>query len=230
MGLEGSQEAPSKVFILQNIRTTLTDICESPAKVMLLLEELSIPYTFEDVEADKLKKEPFTRINPNGRAPAIQDPNTGITLWESAAIIQYLVEEYDKEEKLSYTKTPEKFLLNQWLAFQVSGQGPYFGQAAWFLFYHSEQLPSAKERYLKEIERVIGVLDSWLQTHEFLVGTKCTYADLSFVPYANFVSNTPALSLDGKGFKDKYPAYTAWLAKLMARPSAQKLWGPSPSH
>ena len=144
--------------------------------------------------------------------------------------MQYLIDTYDKEARISYTTTPEKLQLNQWLMYQVSGQGPYFGQAAWFHFYHSEQLPSVKERYVKEIDRVIGVLDSWLQKHEFLVGTKCTYADLAFVPYAAVVYKTPALTPDGKGFNEKYPAYTAWLEKLMGRPSAQKLWGESNAH
>lgn len=192
--------------------------------MLLILEELSLPYKFINLDATELKEEPYTKINPNGRAPAIEDSNTGITLWESGAIVQYLIETYDKEKKLSYATTPEKFQLSQWLMYQVSGQGPYFGQAAWFLFYHPEQISSAKERYLKEIERVIGVLDAWLQKHEFLVGTKCTYADLAFVPYGAFVYKTPMLSPDGKGFNDKYPAYKAWLEKLMARPSAQKLW------
>ena len=148
-------------------------------------------------------------------------------MWESGAIILYLIETYDKDAKLTYTTTPEKFQLIQWLMFQVSGQGPYFGQAAWFLFYHSEQLPSAKERYLKEIDRVTGVLDSWLQTHEFLVGTKCTFADLAFVPYGSLVYKMPKLNPEGKSFNEKYPAYTAWLEKLMARPSAKKVWGKS---
>ena len=62
---------------------------------------------------------------------AIEDPNTGITLWESAAIISYLIDTYDKEHKLDYTSTPEKYLLEQWSYFQASGQGPYFGQCAW---------------------------------------------------------------------------------------------------
>ena len=57
-------------------------------------------------------------------------------------------------------------------------EGPYFGQAAWFLNFHHEQLPSAQERYLKEIERVTEVLDGWLSKHKYLVGDKATYADL----------------------------------------------------
>ena len=62
---------------------------------------------------------------------AIKDPNTGIVLWESAAIISYLIDTYDKDNKLNYTSSPEKYHLQQWSYFQASGQGPYFGQLAW---------------------------------------------------------------------------------------------------
>jgi len=195
----------------------------NPKKVAILLEELSIPYNAKVMDMSEIKKEPYISVNPNGRVPAIEDPNTGITLWESGAIIQYLVETYDKEEKLSSTKSPEKYLLNQWLMFQVSGQGPYFGQAAWFSFYHHEQLPSAKERYMKEIERVTSVLDTWLQKHEFLVGDKCSYADLSFVPWA---VSAKRLDADGKIFVGKYSAYEAWMGKLTSRPAVRKIMEP----
>lgn len=67
----------------------------------------------------------------DGDTIAIVDPNTNLTLWESGAIVQYLVDVYDTEKKLTYDALNEKHLLNQWLHFQVSGQGPYFGQAGW---------------------------------------------------------------------------------------------------
>jgi glutathione S-transferase len=59
------------------------------------------------------------------------DPNTNLTLLESGAIIQYLEEVYDKEKKLTYDTLNERQLLNQFLHFQMSGQGPYFGQCGW---------------------------------------------------------------------------------------------------
>lgn len=196
----------------------------NPVKVAIILEELGLPYKTVNLDTPDLKKEPFTKINPNGRVPAIEDPNTGITLWESGAIIQYLIETYDKDGKLSYSSSPEKFQLIQWLMFQVSGQGPYFGQAAWFHFFHPEKLPSAQERYLKEIERVTGVLDGWLQSHEYLVGDKVTYADLSFVPYAGLVRKNNVLNQDGKLFEGgKYAAYNKWLDGLLARPAVAKV-------
>ncbi|KAF7161258.1 hypothetical protein CNMCM5623_006875 [Aspergillus felis] len=51
---------------------------------------------------DETKKEPFVNINPNGWVPAIEDPNTGITLWELGAILEYLVKTYD-------SRTPSVF-------------------------------------------------------------------------------------------------------------------------
>ena len=67
----------------------------------------------------------YEKVNPNGRVPAIEDPNTGITLWESGAIIEYLIEKYDTSKSLTYDTEPEKYHLKQWLYFQTSGQGPY---------------------------------------------------------------------------------------------------------
>jgi len=121
-----------------------------------------------------LKKPPFEKININGRVPAIEDPNTGVTLWESGAIIEYLVETYDKSNSLTYTSSPEKYLAKQWLHFQTSGQGPYFGQAAWFKKFHPEQLPSAQTRYQNEIKRVFGVIDNHLKStgKQYLTGDK----------------------------------------------------------
>lgn len=78
------------------------------------------------IDMAELHKPPFEKINVNGRVPAIEDPNTGITLWESGAIIEYLQETYDKNNTLNYTSTPEKYLVKQWLHFQVSRFLCYF--------------------------------------------------------------------------------------------------------
>ena len=62
----------------------------------------------------------------------IKDPNTGVEIWESSAIIAYLITEYDKSHMISYASGPEKYLQDQWFFFQASGQGPYYGQAGWY--------------------------------------------------------------------------------------------------
>jgi len=56
----------------------------------------------------------------------------------------------------------------------MSGQGPYFGQAAWFEKFHSEKIASARDRYKDQIKRVLQVLDKHLSStgKEYLVGDK----------------------------------------------------------
>jgi glutathione S-transferase len=68
----------------------------------------------------ELHKPPYEKISVNGKVPAIEDPNTGIALWESGAIVEYLWETYDMNNTLNYTSTAEKYLVKQWLHFQVS--------------------------------------------------------------------------------------------------------------
>ena len=133
--------------------------------------------------------------------------------------MEYLVDKYDKDHKISSTG-PDKYIELQWLAFQVSGQGyvslcgagntrltqrcsPYFGQSAWFQHFHPEKVSSAVERYNNEIKRVFGVLDSVLSKQKYLVGDKMTIADLSFIPWNAGVLNglVPDINTD-----EKYPA------------------------
>ncbi|KAF2198225.1 glutathione S-transferase [Delitschia confertaspora ATCC 74209] len=201
----------------------------NPAKVVIILEELRLPYTGKFVELEDLKKAEFEAVNPNGRVPAIHDPNTNITLWESAAIISYLIATYDTTHTLTYTDAPNAFHLQQWAYFQASGQGPYFGQAAWFLLYHPEPLPSAKDRYVAETRRVVGVLDKWLgdRTREgnvWLVGNKMTYADLMFVTWNGAVGLFLKLAgREGEWDPEKeFPHFWKWQNAMMARSSFQK--------
>ncbi|KAH0846053.1 hypothetical protein AYO21_01281 [Fonsecaea monophora] len=196
----------------------------NPYKIRIILEELGIPFDWRIVELADVKSESFTRVNVNGRVPAIVDPNTGITLWESGAIILYLIDEYDKEGKLSYKSAPEKYLQQQWLMFQVSGQGPYFGQAIWFTKYHPEKIPSAITRYVDEIERVTFVLDTHLTTTKqaYLVGDKCTYADLSFINWANLAKDL-LKHLGQEKRLDKFTKYNEWMERLASREVVKSL-------
>ncbi|CZT15773.1 related to theta class glutathione S-transferase [Ramularia collo-cygni] len=198
----------------------------NPWKVAIILEELKIPYETEYMDFSVLKQEPFISLNPNGRTPVIEDPNTGITLWESGAIIDYLVEEYDKEKTLSYTQSPQKYHEKVWEHFQVSGQGPYFGQKAWFTLFHSEKgITSAIERYGNEIKRTLGVIDLHLSKTKqpYLVGDKVSYADLMFVPWNSMVG----FLMQDDGFenewKSNYPKCYEWHQKLVARPAVKKV-------
>ena len=140
---------------------------------------------------------------------------------QSGAIIEYLIETYDKDNTLSFPSGPEKYFTKQYLFYQVSGQGPYFGQAAWFAMFHQEKLPSAIERYQNEAKRVTKVLDGVLKKNGngFLVGGKCTYADLSFVTWGAML---PYI-LQGTDLAKEYPDYSAWYQTLTERPAVKKV-------
>lgn len=190
-----------------------------------MLEELGIPYEIRAFRFDDIKKKPFTDVNPNGRVPAIQDPNTDLTLWESGAIATYIAEQYDKDERLSYSSFPERHHVNQWLHFQVSGQGPYYGQAGWFQHLHPDKIPSAIERYSNEIKRVISVIDGVLAAkpadQQWLVGNKMTFADMAFAPW-DFRLTEVLLQTPDQVWENA-PHARAWHEKMVALPSWVKI-------
>ncbi|KAK9319141.1 glutathione S-transferase Ure2-like protein [Lipomyces orientalis] len=199
----------------------------NPPKVAILLEELGLPYETIPVSLSDVKKPDYLAINPNGRLPAIYDPNTDLTLWESGAIIEYLIERYDVTHNLSFASgTAESYHAKQWLFFQTTGQGPYYGQAAWFKRFHPEQLPSAIERYTKEINRVTGVLEGHLAKQKvdadnngpWLVGNKLSYADLAFISYQVVI--TKFVGRDEYNLDD-FPHVKQWLSKLTSRKSVK---------
>ncbi|KAH6668404.1 glutathione S-transferase [Halenospora varia] len=194
----------------------------NPWKVVMVFKELSLPYEHKYLEIRDMQTPAYEKINPNGRVPAIEDPNTGINLWESGAIIQYLVHTYDKENRVSYSSSPEKFYMEQWLYFQTSGQGPYFGQSAWFNHYHPEMIKTAQDRYKEQVKRVYKVLDSHLVGRKYLVGDKCTVADISFITWFTMVPWMFGDELQALELESTYPNWFAWNERLMARDAIKK--------
>ncbi|EXJ77020.1 glutathione S-transferase [Capronia epimyces CBS 606.96] len=201
----------------------------NPPKVVIILEELGVPYEIVPIAFSDVKKPEYTAINPNGRLPTIYDPNTDLTLWESGAIVEYLIERYDTGHALSFAPgTAESYHAKQWLYFQTTGQGPYFGQAVWFKKLHSERLPSAVARYVAEIRRVSAVLDGVLAARKagqvgdgpWLVGNRISYADLAFIPW----HVTIGAFLDKDEYNlDEFPHLKDWFARISSRPSVKKV-------
>ncbi|KAL1941750.1 hypothetical protein VTO73DRAFT_6750 [Trametes versicolor] len=197
----------------------------NPLKVAVVLEELGLEYDVVNIniQVGEQKNPEYLKLNPNGRVPALVDHSNGdFTIWESDAILLYLVENYDKEHKLSVADVNEKFKLIQWLFFQASGQGPYFGQAVWFMKYHQEKLPSAIERYQKEILRVLGVLESVLSKQEWLVGGKLTVADISFITWNEMAIGFGLQGVEGGNVEKEFPNVYKWHQKLVTRPVVRK--------
>lgn len=200
----------------------------NPLKIGIVLSLLNLPYEAVPIKFDQIKQPEYTAINPNGRLPSIHDPNTGLTIWESGAIVEYLIERYDTEEprKLSFSKwSAEAEEARSFLYLQTTGQGPYYGQAYWFMNYHAEKIPSAIERYVNEAKRVSGVLENWLakqkETYKenigdgpWLVGNKFSYADVSFIPWQRAAHN----KFVEHGFSpEDFPHLSEWLERMSAK-------------
>lgn len=56
----------------------------NPFKVRIVLETLTLPYETHLVEFSEVKQDSYLELNPNGRLPTLQDPNTGLTLFEAS--------------------------------------------------------------------------------------------------------------------------------------------------
>ncbi|ORY67530.1 glutathione S-transferase [Pseudomassariella vexata] len=207
----------------------------NPWKVIIILIDLSLPYQIVWIPYKEITSEPYTTLNPNGRFPAFIDPNTDVTLFESGAVIEYLVTTYDTGLKLTYgdNQLQDKWLLRSWLMFQMSGQGPMFGQKMWFTHFHVEpNVTSAIQRYGDETRRIVGVIERQLgkqrekrglgpEEEIWLVGEKCTYADLAFVTWD--------LLLEGRIFprgefdaEKEFPEFYKWHQNLLRRPAVSE--------
>jgi glutathione S-transferase len=194
----------------------------NPIKVAILLEELGLPFEVRPVK--EIKAEPYISINPNGRLPSIEDPNTGVKVFESGAILEYLEETYDTENKFQLTSPQDKWALRSWLYFQVSGQGPYFGQIPYFKrFFGQPVAPNVIERFEKEAKRVTGVIDAHLKKTgtKYLVGDTVTYADIAFIPWYKIFTFMPIA--DWKP-EEELPHFGAWIKSLQERPAVQKVY------
>jgi GST-like protein len=139
-------------------------------KASITLEELELPYKVRRIDFQKREqKEPwYLELNPNGRIPTIVDhDNGGFAVFESGALMIYLAE---KAGKLLPSDVKGRSLVIQWLMFQMGGIGPMMGQANVFYRYAPERIPYAIERYQREVRRLLEVLDTRLEEHEFLAG------------------------------------------------------------
>jgi len=214
MAASGNSLKPVKVWIAAK--------SPNPYKPILILEELGIPYEVKLMTWPEIMSDEYKKVNPCGKVPAIYDPNTDITLWESGAIILYLIDRYDTDNKLSYTALKEKHELNTWLMFQMAQQGPFFGQAGWFnIFEQGPKNTSAIERYNAQVARILGVLNTTLESKTWLVGDKCTYADLSFFMWNNTLPYTIQAADSTKAW-EPYPHVKAWHDRMAEREAVKK--------
>ena len=189
-------------------------------KITIFLEEAGVPYRIVPVNigAGEQFKPDFLKISPNNRMPAIVDtePKDGgeaISVFESGAILVYLAEK--SGHFLPSAARPRAETL-QWLFWQVGGLGPMAGQNGHFATYAPEKIPYAIERYVKETNRLYGVMDHRLGDRAFLAGDY-SIADMAsypwIVPYERHGQNL-----------DHFPNLKRWFEAIKARPAVERAY------
>jgi GSH-dependent disulfide-bond oxidoreductase len=186
-------------------------------KPLIALEELGLPYQLHWVniaKGEQLRPE-YLAINPNNKIPAIIDsdgPEGPLAVFESGAILVYLAE---KTGRYLPQSGAERWAALEWVFFQVGGTGPMFGQLAHFVKFAPDKIPYAIERYTKESERLLGVLERRLGEATWLAGKDYTIADMQNLTWVRATKN---FGVD----LAKWPHVAQWVHVIEQRPAVQK--------
>lgn len=179
-------------------------------KVSIALEELGLPYEVHPVNIGEGEQNAsaFRAISPNGKIPAIVDRERGRALMESGAILLYLAE---RENRFL---GEDRWQTIEWLMLQMGGVGPMLGQAHHFLKFNPGRAPYAEARYRTEAERLYGVLNARLESHEFLAGSY-SIADMATWPW---ISRYEWQQMD----LTAYPGLLRWYLAIADREAVQR--------
>jgi GSH-dependent disulfide-bond oxidoreductase len=194
-------------------------------KVSIMLEEIALPYEVHlvDFNKDDQKTPEFLSLNPNGKIPAILDPDgpggAPLGLFESGAILQYLAE---KTGKLLPSDMARRYQTIQWVHFQMGGIGPMFGQVGFFHKFAGKEISDKRplERYVAESKRLLGVMETRLAGRQWIMDDDYTIADISMLGWVrNLVGFYGARELVAF---DDFGHVAAWLDRGLARPAVQR--------
>jgi GST-like protein len=190
-------------------------------KVSIMLEEIGLPYEVHLVDFNKNDQmtPEFLSLNPNGKIPAIIDPNgpgdKPLGLFESGAILQYLGE---KTGKLLPADPARRYQTIQWVHFQMGGIGPI----GYFHKFAGKEIADKRplERYVTESKRLLGVMESRLDGRQWIMDDEFTIADISMLGWVrNLIGFYGARELVGF---DGFGNLSAWLDRGLARPAVKR--------
>ncbi|MEO3431760.1 glutathione S-transferase N-terminal domain-containing protein [Inquilinus sp. CAU 1745] len=194
-------------------------------KVSIALEEMGLAYEPHavDIGKDETWTPEFLSLNPNGKIPAIIDPDgpggNPIGLFESGAILLYLAE---KSGKLLPADAAQRYETIQWVFFQMAAIGPMFGQVGYFHKFAGREIEDKRplNRYRDESKRLLGVLETRLDGRQWIMGDEYTIADVSTLGWVrNLVGFYDAGELVDY---DRLKHVPAWLERGLARPAVQR--------
>ncbi|WP_199265166.1 glutathione S-transferase family protein [Alcaligenes faecalis] len=190
-----------------------TDSSPNGFKATIALEELVLPYRLHHVriEASEHKQPEFLALNPHGRIPVMRDDETGVVLFESAAILLYLAE---KTGQLLSKDPVQRWETIKWLQFHSSSVGPILGQRVHFELFAQEKIPAAVERYRRLVNDLFTVLDTRLADHPYLAGKDYSIADIAHFGWTHIAR---IIDFDFS----QYSHMSAWHERVAQRPAVR---------
>lgn len=194
-------------------------------KVGIMLEETGLSYEPHrvDIMAGESHDPAFLALNPNGKIPAIYDPEgpsgAPLALFESGAILIYLA---DKSGRFLSSDPNARYETIQWVMWQMGGVGPMFGQLGFFHIFAGKDYADKRprDRYAKESARLLGVLDQRLADRMWVMGSDYSIADISLLGWVrNLIGFYEAREIVGF---DRFTHVQRWLDAGLARPAVQR--------
>ena len=194
-------------------------------KVSIMLEECGLVYEphLVDIGNDDNRTPAFLSLNPNGKIPAIIDPDgpggAPLGLFESGAILLYLAH---KCGRFLSADAATRWETIQWLFFQMASIGPMFGQLGYFHKFAGRKIADRRplQRYADEARRLLGVLDGRLDGRTWIMGDDYSIADIATLGWVhNLITFYEARELVSY---DRFTQVDAWLQRGLARPAVQR--------
>ena len=184
-------------------------------RIVWLLEELGLDYELVSMPLGdpKMRTPEYLKIHPGGRVPALEDGD--VTLFESGAIVQYLLAKHGKGAMVPAVRAPEFAEYLQWLHYAEGMMMPQVN----IIVVETKFLPPEKRnetnvaRATKLLTRMLAAVDAHMEGREFLAG-EFSGADI-MTGHACVVADRLGADLSG------YPNVRAYVDRLKARPALQ---------
>jgi len=181
-----------------------------------MLEEIGAPYELVRLQLGTDNKTPaYLKMNPNGTVPTLVDGD--LTLFESAAICQYLADRFPDKRLAPPVGTPARGLYYQWIHYAMSALEPPLVT----IFLHTinkpeaERIPALVSEARTQLKTGLGVVEQAVLGRTFILGDQFTTADV-------MVGSTLVWAQMMSLLSDERPATAAYLARLASRPASQR--------
>lgn len=190
-------------------------LSESPNmhKISLMLEEVGLPHEARFIESrDAHETDPeLAKISPNGTYPAIMDTDTGVSLFESGAILYYLAE---KTGKLLPTNLGDRAEAIKWLTFEAANVCPAMIELHHYFMNDAGDIPEAVfDRYKNKLSQYCSILDKQLEERDYLAGDY-SIADIALYPWTVTLEDVAEVSLSD------FPNLENWATRISQRAGA----------